>query len=136
MAPIPDGLSFAEQAAKADEQLATNRANCAGMDEVGAGVADLLTKCSSASDSSCKVVCADQFDADCSEASDDSAALLDAVILLTETSSVSLEDDSIAASAANIVTQEHKINHQLNKRVLSKSLVLMLPCVSRYPASQ
>ena len=98
VAEIDASLSFDEQAEKAEQQLATNRANCEGMDNAAKSLNTLLN-----SDST-RFVCQDQFDEDCDDASDDTKSLLDATVELTDLSSNNIEDTQISVAATSIIS--------------------------------
>jgi len=97
---ISTDLSFEEQAAKADAQLQTNRANCKGMDDVA--------KALKAKQAELTPVCNDKFDDDCDvdeAAAEASSTLIEKILFLTKTSSANIEDASIVTMATEILTQ-------------------------------
>jgi len=99
VAEISTDLSFEEQAAAADAQLATNRANCAGMDTVA--------KALKAKQAELTPVCNDKFDDDCDIDEGSAAAasaLIEKILFLTKTSSANIEDASIVTITTEIVT--------------------------------
>ena len=100
---IDTSLSFEEQAQAADEQLNTNRANCAGMDGAAKSLVLLLES------DTVKIVCKDQFDDDCDDATDDSKSLLESTIELTKLSSNNIEDTAISAAASTIISMIESI---------------------------
>ena len=95
---ISPDLSDAEKVAEADAQLATTRANCAGMDSVASGLDTFL------SSSSLTVVCADKFASDCSTLTENSNLLVGSLFKLTSLASANLEDPTIASLSAEILT--------------------------------
>ena len=95
---ISEDLTDDEKVEAADAQLATNRANCEGMDQVASEISTILTS------TSITFVCKDQFDDDCDSVSEDSKTLLTKITLLIQTSSQSIEDSSISTLSSQIVT--------------------------------
>ena len=95
---ISEDLTDDEKVAAADQQLATTRANCAGMDSVASGLDSLLAS------SSLTLVCADKFDADCSSLTESSSQLVSKLFKLTSLASANLEDSAIATLSTEITT--------------------------------
>ena len=96
---ISTDIPFEEQTEAADKQLATNRANCKGMDDV----AKALKK----KQAELTPVCKDKFDPDCdveAEAAAAASALIEKIILLTSTSSANIEDATILTLTQQIIT--------------------------------
>ena len=56
-----------------------------------------------------KIVCKDQFDDDCDDATDDSKSLLESTIELTKLSSNNIEDTAISAAASTIISMIESI---------------------------
>merc|ERR1719481_678232 len=88
-------ISFSEQVEAFDAQLATNRANCEGMDAVGL---QLEAKIKTLEETG-SIVCKDKYDDDCSDAPESNRELMKLVIELTIASSEDLQDASIALKA-------------------------------------
>ena len=100
VAAASEDATDAEKVEAADKTLATNRANCAGMDEVATSISTNLL----ASSSSVSLVCFDQFDDDCDKIAESTTTLITKLTALVQLSSADLEDSTIATSATEIIT--------------------------------
>ena len=98
VAAASDDATDAEKVEAADKTLATNRANCEGMDQVASKISSTL------SSTTITFVCQDQFDDDCSKISESTTSLITKLTALVQLSSANLEDPAIATSAAEIIT--------------------------------
>ena len=98
VSPISGDLTDDEFVEAADAQLATNRANCAGMDQVASGISAILASTTTS------FVCQDQFDDDCDLVTEDASTLLTQLGLLVQISSLNIEDVTISSLAAEIIT--------------------------------
>ena len=74
----------------------TNRANCAGMDQVASGLSAILASTATS------FVCQDQFDDDCDLVTADASTLLTQLGLLVQFSSLNIEVITISSLAADI----------------------------------
>ena len=98
VSPISGDLTDDEFVEAADAQLDTNRANCAGMDQVASGISAILASTTTS------FVCQDQFDDDCDLVTADASTLLTQLGLLVQISSLNIEDVTISSLAAEIIT--------------------------------
>ena len=94
--PISGDLTDDEFVEAADAQLDTNRANCAGMDQVASGISAILASTTTS------FVCQDQFDDDCDLVTADASTLLTQLGLLVQFSSLNIEVITISSLAADI----------------------------------
>ena len=101
---IDSSLSDTEKLEEATNQLTINRNNCKGMDDVAAA---LTSKVQS---SSLTLVCQDKYDDDCQQIKEESKSLIVKVNSLLLKSSQNIEDVTIAADAAELLTFIEMIN--------------------------
>ena len=95
--PISGDLTDDEFVEAADAQLDTNRANCAGMDQVASGISAILASTTTS------FVCQDQFDDDCDLVTADASTLLTQLGLLVQISSWNIGGITISSLAADIL---------------------------------
>ena len=95
---IDSSLSDAEKLEEATNQLTINRNNCKGMDDVAAALTSMVQS------SSLTLVCQDKYDDDCQQIKEESKSLIVKVNSLLLKSSQNIEDVTIAADAAELLT--------------------------------